>query len=82
MDTEVQTALRGYNITWQTREGAPYSAHDLSRVSAGDAGSIILLRPETSRVKEQMPSTDACPLPGQKQEPSTYQVTKLTPSGR
>lgn len=49
MDSEVQTALRGYNITWQTREGAPYSANDLSRVSAGDAESIILLRPENSR---------------------------------
>lgn len=50
MDTEAQAALRGYNISWQTREGAPYSANDLNRVSAGSAETIILMRPEIGRV--------------------------------
>lgn len=51
MDTEAQTALRGYDISWQTREGAPYSANDLNRVSAGSAETIILMRPENGRVR-------------------------------
>ena len=40
----------GYNVSWQTREGAPYSANDLARVSAGSAQTIILLRPESAMV--------------------------------
>ena len=51
MDTEAQAALRGYDISWQTREGAPYSANDLNRVSAGSAETIILMRPENGRVR-------------------------------
>lgn len=50
MDSELQAALKGYNISWQTREGAPYSANDLARVSAGSASTIILLRPEGAEV--------------------------------
>ena len=50
MDSEVQSALKGYDISWQTREGAPYSANDLARVSAGAADTIILLRPQNGRV--------------------------------
>lgn len=50
MDAEAQSALRGYNISWQTREGAPYSANDLNRVSAGSAETVILMRPEIGRV--------------------------------
>lgn len=50
MDSECQAALKGYNVSWQTREGAPYSANDLSRVSAGSASTIILLRPENQQV--------------------------------
>ena len=26
MDGEVQGALKGYKVNWQTRQGAPYSA--------------------------------------------------------
>ena len=37
-------------MSWQTREGAPYSANDLARVSAGSAQTIILLRPESAMV--------------------------------
>jgi len=33
MDADVQQALKGYKIRWQTREGAPYSAADLAKVS-------------------------------------------------
>ena len=55
MDTEAQAALRGYNISWQTREGAPYSANDLARVSAGAAETIILMRPENARVSSIHP---------------------------
>lgn len=51
MDNEVQAALRGYNVSWQTREGVPYSAYDLARVSAGSASTIILLRPEEAQVR-------------------------------
>lgn len=32
MDGEVQGALKGYKVNWQTRQGAPYSAADLAKV--------------------------------------------------
>ena len=50
MDAEVQAALKGYRIRWQTREGAPYSAADLAKVSASAASTVILMRPDNSRV--------------------------------
>lgn len=52
MDGEVQGALKGYKVNWQTRQGAPYSAADLAKVSAGNADTIILLRPEHGVVVE------------------------------
>lgn len=51
MDQAVQAALKGYNIRWQTREGAPYSASDLAKVSASQASTVILMRPDNSRVQ-------------------------------
>ena len=51
MDQQVQAALKGYKIRWQTREGAPYSASDLAKVSASQASTVILMRPDNSRVK-------------------------------
>ena len=51
MDDEMKTALRGYNISWQTREGSPYAAADLLRVSAGSASMIVLMRPESGEVR-------------------------------
>lgn len=51
MDQAVQAALKGYKIRWQTREGAPYSASDLAKVSASQASTIILMRPDNSRVE-------------------------------
>lgn len=50
MDADVQAALKGYKIRWQTREGAPYSAADLAKVSASAASTVILMRPDNSRV--------------------------------
>jgi len=50
MDADVQQALKGYKIRWQTREGAPYSAADLAKVSASAASTVILMRPDNSRV--------------------------------
>lgn len=50
MDADVQSALKGYKIRWQTREGAPYSAADLAKVSASQASTVILMRPDNSRV--------------------------------
>lgn len=50
MDADVQAALKGYRIRWQTREGAPYSAADLAKVSASAASTVILMRPDNSRV--------------------------------
>ena len=32
MDGEVQGALKGYKVNWQTRQGAPYAAADLAKV--------------------------------------------------
>ena len=61
MDTEAQAALRGYQISWQTREGAPYSANDLNRVSAGSAETIILMRPENGRVCLSLKPLDTKP---------------------
>lgn len=51
MDAEVQQALKGYKIRWQTREGAPFSAADLAKVSASAASTVILMRPDNSRVQ-------------------------------
>ncbi|KAK9797001.1 hypothetical protein WJX73_002827 [Symbiochloris irregularis] len=51
MDAEMKQALRGYKLSWQSREGAPYSAADLTRVSAGSAAMIVLLRPESGDIK-------------------------------
>ncbi len=50
MDADVQQALKGCKIRWQTREGAPYSAADLAKVSASAASTVILMRPDNSRV--------------------------------
>ena len=50
MDADVQSALKGYKIRWQTRQGAPYSAGDLAKVSASAASTVILMRPDNSRV--------------------------------
>ncbi|DBB14997.1 hypothetical protein WJX82_007629 [Trebouxia sp. C0006] len=50
MDADVQQALKGYKIRWQTREGAPFSAADLAKVSASAASTVILMRPDNSRV--------------------------------
>lgn len=50
MDADVQAALKGYRIRWQTRQGAPYSAGDLAKVSASAASTVILMRPDNSRV--------------------------------
>ena len=50
MLTAPRYSAAGYNVSWQTREGAPYSANDLARVSAGSAQTIILLRPESAMV--------------------------------
>lgn len=50
MDAEMKEALRGYDLSWQSREGAPYSAADLTRVSAGSAAMIVLLRPDNVSV--------------------------------
>ena len=50
MDADVQAALKGYKIRWQTRQGAPYSAGDLAKVSASAASTVILMRPDNSRV--------------------------------
>lgn len=50
MDADVQAALKGYRIRWQTRKGAPYSAADLAKVSASAASTVILMRPDNSRV--------------------------------
>lgn len=62
MDNEAQAALRGYNVSWQTREGAPYSANDLARVSAGSAETIILMRPENGRVSHTISQCAATKL--------------------
>lgn len=51
MDADVQQALKGYKIRWQTREGAPFSAADLAKVSASAASTVILMRPDNSRVQ-------------------------------
>ena len=51
MDDEMKLALRGYNISWQTRQGSPYAAADLLRVSAGSASMIVLMRPESGEVR-------------------------------
>ena len=53
MDAEMKEALRGYKLSWQSREGAPYAAADLTRVSAGSAAMIVLLRPESETVRSQ-----------------------------
>ncbi|KAL3158654.1 hypothetical protein ABBQ32_011397 [Trebouxia sp. C0010 RCD-2024] len=50
MDADVQAALKGYKVRWQTRQGAPYSAADLAKVSASAASTVILMRPDNSRV--------------------------------
>lgn len=50
MDADVQAVLKGYKIRWQTRQGAPYSAADLAKVSASAASTVILMRPDNSRV--------------------------------
>ena len=48
MDGEMKDALKGYKMSWQSREGSPYAAADLTRVSAGSAGMIVLLRPDSA----------------------------------
>ena len=50
MDDQMKDALKGYSISWQTREGSPYAAADLLRVSAGAASMIVLMRPESGKV--------------------------------
>ena len=54
MDAEMKDALRGYKLSWQSREGSPYSAGDLTRVSAGSAGMIVLLRPDSDAVGDTL----------------------------
>ena len=51
MDEEMKMALKGYDISWQTREGSPYAAADLLRVSAGSSSMIVLMRPESGEVR-------------------------------
>ena len=51
MDGEMKAALKGYNIQWQTRQGSPYAAADLQRVSAGASSMIVLMRPEEGKVQ-------------------------------
>lgn len=58
MDGEMKEALKGYNLSWQSREGSPYAAADLTRVSAGSAAMIVLMRPES----DQVSGNDAMPL--------------------
>ena len=58
MDADVQSALKGYKIRWQTCQGAPYSAGDLAKVSASAASTVTLMRPANSRVAFK---DDDCP---------------------
>ena len=51
MDSQMKDALKGYKLSWQSREGSPYAAADLTRVSAGSAAMIVLLRPESDQVR-------------------------------
>ena len=46
MDGEVQGALKGYKVNWQTRQGAPYAAGDLAKVGSKqqDADAMFSLR--------------------------------------
>jgi len=43
MDEELRHSLKGYQIEWHTRSGAPHCSSDLERVAAGQAKNIILL---------------------------------------
>lgn len=43
MDDELRHSLKGYNIEWHTRSGAPHCSSDLDRVAAGQAKNVILL---------------------------------------
>ncbi len=74
MDAEVQAALKGYKIRWQTRQGAPYSAADLAKVSASAASTVILMRPDNSHV----PFKDSDSAAVRRQR--LHQVTGRTPS--
>ena len=61
MDGEMKAALKGYNIQWQTRQGSPYAAADLQRVSAGASSMIVLMRPEEGKVQPAC-SSSSCLL--------------------
>lgn len=50
MDKQLRTAMRGHNMAWHTRMGAPHNLNDLHRVAAGQARTIILLEPENGEV--------------------------------
>ena len=47
MDDELRHSLKGYNIEWHTRSGAPHCSSDLDRVAAGQAKNVILLDDNT-----------------------------------
>ena len=46
LDAELRQSLRGYDLEWHTRQGAPHSIIDLNRVAAGQAKSVVLLNPD------------------------------------
>ena len=56
MDGQMKAALKGYSVSWQTRQGSPYAAADLQRVSAGASSMIVLMRPEEGEVSCSMQS--------------------------
>ena len=50
---QVRRALRTFEnnkMTWHTRTGAPHCLTDLESAAAGQASTIILLRPEDEKV--------------------------------
>lgn len=47
MDDELRHSLKGYQIEWHTRSGAPHCSSDLDRVAAGQAKNVILLDDNT-----------------------------------
>ena len=42
--------MRGLQLQWHTRHGAPHNLRDLDRVNAGHARTVILLEPEEGEV--------------------------------
>ncbi len=50
MDDFLREGLWGLNLDWHTRSGQPHAISDLAHVAAGQAKTLILLKPENEEV--------------------------------